>query len=47
VQERIGYNPLIPWPRPRAGMQQEQRKKSSAEAEFFVEYGDANEYKIQ
>ncbi|XP_006654845.1 mitogen-activated protein kinase 9 [Oryza brachyantha] len=28
-------------------MQQEQRKKSSAEAEFFTEYGDANRYKIQ
>uniref|UniRef100_A0A0D9WK84 mitogen-activated protein kinase n=1 Tax=Leersia perrieri TaxID=77586 RepID=A0A0D9WK84_9ORYZ len=28
-------------------MQQEQRKKSSAEAEFFTEYGDANRYRIQ
>ncbi|KAL6610697.1 hypothetical protein ACP70R_040666 [Stipagrostis hirtigluma subsp. patula] len=28
-------------------MQQEQRKKSSAEVEFFTEYGDANRYKIQ
>ncbi|CAL5096443.1 unnamed protein product [Urochloa decumbens] len=28
-------------------MQQEQRKKSSAESEFFTEYGDANRYKIQ
>ncbi|KQK08860.1 mitogen-activated protein kinase 10 isoform X2 [Brachypodium distachyon] len=28
-------------------MQQDQRKKSSAEAEFFTEYGDASRYKIQ
>ncbi|KAJ4780780.1 Mitogen-activated protein kinase [Rhynchospora pubera] len=28
-------------------MQQDQRKKSSAEMDFFTEYGDANRYKIQ
>ncbi|KAM0841887.1 hypothetical protein ACQ4PT_058732 [Festuca glaucescens] len=28
-------------------MQQDQRKKSSAEPEFFTEYGDASRYKIQ
>ncbi|TVU35818.1 hypothetical protein EJB05_17724 [Eragrostis curvula] len=28
-------------------MQHDQRKKSSAEAEFFTEYGDASRYKIQ
>ncbi|KAI4308084.1 hypothetical protein L6164_031196 [Bauhinia variegata] len=28
-------------------MQQDQRKKSSTEMEFFSEYGDANRYKIQ
>lgn len=28
-------------------MQQDHRKKSSAEAEFFTEYGDASRYKIQ
>lgn len=28
-------------------MQQDQRKKSSAEMDFFSEYGDANRYKIQ
>ncbi|XP_066361540.1 mitogen-activated protein kinase 10-like [Miscanthus floridulus] len=30
-----------------AGMQQDQRKKTSAEADFFTDYGDANRYKIQ
>ncbi|RWR89081.1 mitogen-activated protein kinase 10-like protein [Cinnamomum micranthum f. kanehirae] len=28
-------------------MQQDQRKKSQAEVDFFTEYGDANRYKIQ
>lgn len=28
-------------------MQQDQRNKTSAEADFFTEYGDANRYKIQ
>ncbi|XP_042489882.1 mitogen-activated protein kinase 20-like [Macadamia integrifolia] len=28
-------------------MQQEQRKKNTAEMDFFTEYGDANRYKIQ
>ncbi|KAF7833514.1 Mitogen-activated protein kinase 10 [Senna tora] len=31
----------------RQRMQQDQRKKSSTEMEFFSEYGDANRYKIQ